>query len=79
MNAKKRTITGNSDSVTDSVTIFALLLPFNNIFMHSYASFGMQRRKMYRLLLLLLLKYTFVCVNTQVIDTILKINRDTNI
>ena len=41
--AKKRTFARNSDSIT----IFAFLFTFNNIFICSYASFGIQKRKIY--------------------------------
>ena len=41
--AKKRTFAPKSDSIT----IFAFLSTFNNIFGHSFASFDIQKRKIY--------------------------------
>ena len=43
MSAKKRTFACNSHSIT----IFAFLFTFNSIFIYSYASFGIQKRKIY--------------------------------
>ena len=44
---------------------FCIFLIFNNIFRFSYALVGIQKKK-----------DTFICANIQVINTILKINRD---
>ena len=71
--------------------IFAILSNFNNILGYSYAPFGIQKRKIYlhfnqhSITFLGILmrhsaykreKYAFICVNIQVVNTILKVNKD---